>query len=182
MSSASSDSIIERGVISSSAVRTPNCSERSTSTAVTGSNEPLRAEVRTNDTSSCGERAERNSSAGSIPIRRRIQFAVPLVSRISGVNTSENSSCGPADQRAVGTGRATARFFGTSSPNTIDSEVAIRMASASATPLTNWSGRPRAVSPGAMSRATTGSARKPVASVVMEMPTWAPESWVDSVR
>ena len=91
VSSACSVSISVRGVINSSAVRVPNFRERSTSTAVTGSSDPLRAELRTSDTSSCGERAERSSSAGSMPSRRKIQLAVPL-SRMAGVNSIENSS------------------------------------------------------------------------------------------
>ena len=182
VSSASSASIFCRGVINSSAERSPNRSDLSTSTAVTGSSAPLRAELRTSDTSSRGERADRSSSAGSMPSRRRIRLAVPLVSRISGVNSAENNSCGPADQRAVDTGRATARFFGTSSPKTIDSEVAIAMANTSANPPENRAATPIASRPGWMSLATTGSARKPVTSVVIEMPTCAPDSWNDNVR
>jgi hypothetical protein len=94
-----------------------------------------------------------------MPSRRRIQFAVPLVIRISGVNRAENSSCGAADQRAVCTGLATARFFGTSSPNTIDSEVAITTAKNNARPLANRSGTFTASNAGRISRPTTGSAR-----------------------
>jgi hypothetical protein len=86
-------------------------------------------------------------------------FAVPLVNRISGVKIVEKSSCGPAEARAVGAGRATARFFGTSSPKTIDTEVAIRIARNRATTLAACSGRPMASRPGCSSRATTGSAR-----------------------
>ena len=92
MLSVCSATIFDRGVISSSAVRSPNCSDRRTSAAVAGSREPLRAEVRTSDTSSCGERADRSSSAGSMPSLRTIQFAAPFVSRMAGVSSSENSS------------------------------------------------------------------------------------------
>ena len=53
---------------------------------------PRRAELRTSEPSSCGERAERSSSAGSMPSRRRIQFAVPLGSLITGVNIIENTT------------------------------------------------------------------------------------------
>ena len=77
-----------------------------------------------------------------MPSRRRIQLAVPLVSRISGVNSIENSTCGPAAARAVGTGWATARFLGTSSPNTIDTDVAISSASTNATPVDDVVGQP----------------------------------------
>ena len=159
MSSASSDSILDRGVISSSAVRAPNCSDRSTSSAVVLSREPRRAELRTSEPSSCGDRAERSSSAGSMPNRRRIQLAVPLVRWISGVNSIENSTCGPATTRAVGSGRATARYWATSSPNTIDTEVAISSASASAGPSAQCPGSAIAISSGRSSRAISGSAR-----------------------
>ena len=46
----------------------------------------------------------------------------------------ENSTCGPATTRAVGSGLATARYWATSSPNTIDTDVAISSASANARP------------------------------------------------
>jgi hypothetical protein len=154
-----SASIFERGVISSSAVRVPKRSDRSTRVAVARSSEPARAEVRTSETSSCGERAERNSSAGSIPTRRRIQLAVPLVILIRGVVATENSSCGPDTTRAVASGLATARYWATSSPNTIDTEVAINSASASAMPSANSAVSDSALKVGSKSWASRGSAR-----------------------
>ena len=70
-----------------------------------------------------------------MPIRRRIQLAVPLVNRISGVEQhAKTAPAGPAAARAVATGRATARFLGTNSPNTIDTEVAISRPTTNATP------------------------------------------------
>ena len=130
VSSTCSASIFDRGVMSSSADRSPNCSERSTRSAVSASSEPLRLEVRTRETSSCGERADRSSSAGSMPSLRRIQLAVPLVTLIAGVRNRENHHCAGAAHRAVGSGLATARFLGTSSPKIIDTEVAISRANA----------------------------------------------------
>ena len=121
------------------------------------SSEPCSFELRTSDTSSCGER-ELNSAAGSMPNRSRIQFAVPLVRWISGVNTVENNTCGPATTRAVASGCATARYCATSSPNTIDTEVAISSASASAIPSNQCAGTLAAVSTGCSSRAISGSA------------------------
>ena len=47
-----------------------------------------------------------------MPSRRRIQLAVPFVSLITGVNSIENSTCGPATTRAVASGLATARYCG----------------------------------------------------------------------
>ncbi|PQM44088.1 hypothetical protein C1Y40_05752 [Mycobacterium talmoniae] len=43
-----------------------------------------------------------------MPSVRRIALAVPLVARMASVKISENSSCGPAVARAVGSGRASA--------------------------------------------------------------------------
>ena len=117
-----------------------------------------------------------------MPIRRRIELAVPLVSRMTGANTAENAICGPALARAVGNGRATARFLGINSPNTIDSEVASRIAKTNEMPGTARVGSPIDSSTGINNRESTGSARKPVASVVIEIPSWAPESWNDNVR
>ena len=117
-----------------------------------------------------------------MPIRRRIELAAPLVSRMAGANSVENAICGPALARAVGSGRATARFLGINSPNTIDSEVANRIARTSEVPGTARAGNPIASSAGTSSRESTGSARKPVASVVIEIPSCAPESWNDRVR
>ena len=137
----------------------PNRSDRSTSVAVARSSEPAVAEVRTSDTSSWGERAERSSSAGSMPSRRRIQLAVPLVILINGVVAIENSSCGPATTRAVASGLATARYWATSSPNTIDTEVAISSASASAMPSAKSLVTDSAAKAGWNSCASSGSAR-----------------------
>ena len=148
-----------RGVISSSAVRLPNCSDRRISDAVARSREPLRAEVRTSDSSSCAERAERSSSAGSMPNRRTIQFAAPLVARMAGVSSAENSSCGATTVRAVRSGRATARYFGTSSPNTIDTEVTITSAITAVIASATGSGTPIASNQGCGRLATSGSVR-----------------------
>ena len=52
-----------RGVISSSAVRSPNRSERSSRVAVPSSRVPCAALERTSEVSSSGERADRSSSA-----------------------------------------------------------------------------------------------------------------------
>ncbi|SLI58866.1 Uncharacterised protein [Mycobacteroides abscessus subsp. abscessus] len=116
VSSLSSDSTFTRGVISSSALRSPNCSERSITCAVRWSSAPRWAEVRTREPSSCGERAERSSSAGSTPSLRTTQFAVPLRKWIIHLNTTEKPTIGPAVARAVASGLAMAMFLGTSSP------------------------------------------------------------------
>ena len=91
VSSVCSTTIFDLGVISSSAVSEPNCSDRRTSAAVVASRAPLCAEVRTSDSSSRGERADRSSSAGSMPSSRTIQLAAPFVSRMAGVSSTENT-------------------------------------------------------------------------------------------
>ncbi len=50
-----------------------------------------------------------------------MQFAAQLVNRMIGVS----SSCKPTTARAVLSGRATAIYFGTSSPKTVDTDVTI---------------------------------------------------------
>jgi hypothetical protein len=117
------------------------------------------AEVRTSEASSCGERAELSSSAGSIPNRCRIQLAVPLVSRINGVTAAETNTWGPATTRAVCSGTAMARYCATNSPNTMENDVATTRAAINATPSIQPAGTPTAVSTGASSLAITGSAR-----------------------
>ena len=89
VSSRSRYSTVTRGVIRSSAVSSPNLSDRSTSIAVSGSIDPCLAELRTSEPNSDGDRADRSSSAGSIPIRRTIQFAAPLRPRMTQRNASE---------------------------------------------------------------------------------------------
>lgn len=137
----------------------PNCRERCISAAVTSSSEPRRAEVRTSDTSSWGVRAERSSSAGSMPSRRTIQFAAPFVIRMAGVNSTENNHCGSTTARAVRNGRATPRYLGTSSPNTIDTDVTTISASTVVMVSATLSETPIASNHGCGSAATNGSVR-----------------------
>ena len=79
------------------------------------SSEPCWADVRTSDISSLGERAELEFVGGFDPGIFEHPVGHPLVSRISRVNTAENSTCGPATNRAVDSGTATARYWATSS-------------------------------------------------------------------
>ncbi len=150
--------MVTRGVIRSSAVSSPKRRERSTRVAVCSSIAPRRAELRTSETSSWGERAEASSSVGSIPNRRTIQLAVPLSPLIAQRNTAEKTVIGPAVARATARGLAMARFLGISSPSTIDNDVAMMSASASDVPEATDSLTPSAVIGGLMIRASTGSA------------------------
>ncbi len=72
---------------------------------------------------------------------------------------SENAACIPAVARAVGKGCAMARFFGTSSPNTIENEVARIRAITKDVAAAADSLKPIADSTGVMKRARTGSDR-----------------------
>ena len=66
----------------SPAVRVPNSTERSISSAVSGSRVPTEAERAISEASSVELRAERSSSCGSIPRRRTTALAEPLSSRM----------------------------------------------------------------------------------------------------
>ena len=90
VSSVLSDSSWTRGVMSSSAVRSPKRSERSSSSAVDVSSVPLSALALTIEPSSCGERAERSSSCGSTPNLRTRKFALLFISVMSQRNRAEN--------------------------------------------------------------------------------------------
>ncbi len=94
-----------------------------------------------------------------MPSRRRIQLAVPLVRKINGLVNIENSNWGPATTRAVAIGLATARYWGTSSPNTIDTDVAISSASPNERPSAMPCFSDIAVNSGFSSSASSGSAR-----------------------
>ena len=124
MSSASRDATRTRGVMRSSATRSVKRSERSSRVAVPSSSVPCSALARTSELSSPGERAERSSSAGSTPSLRTMALAMALSALISQRNAYANPLCSQTTARAVRSGSAIARFWGTSSPNTIDSAVA----------------------------------------------------------
>ena len=76
-------------------------------------------------------------------------------------------------------GRASAKFLGTSSPKIIDIEVA--RISASASDMALLTATPVYPIACVSRRAITGSAKYPVTSVVMVMPSCAPDSWNDNV-
>ena len=175
-------SIRVRGVMISSARRSPNASDRCSSVAVSGASVPCCAERPTSDISSSGERADASSSWGSMPIRRRIPFADSLKSAIAGRFTVVNPRMNPWTALAVCSGSATARFWGTSSPRTIVTAVARISAIVTATPWTAPDGTPRLSSGPSMSFAIAGSARKPMSRFVIVIPSWAPESCVERLR
>ena len=114
-----------RGVSTSSAVLPENEIDRASRPAVGFSSVPCAAERRTSESSSTAERAERSSSCGSTPISFSTALAVPFSTTISGLNSMVEIRIGVMTVFAVSSGSAIAMFFGTSSPNTMDSTVAI---------------------------------------------------------
>ena len=74
-------------------------------------------------------------------------------------NTREKPDCRPATMRAVPSGRAMARFLGTSSPKTIDSPVAKTSAITAAVRPPRPADSPTSSSSGEISVAMAGSER-----------------------
>ena len=167
----------------SPAVRVPNSTERSISSAVSASSVPWSAERCTSEASSCELRAERSSSCGSMPSRRTIVLAEPLRTRIgprvSGGEAAHEALRGRARSPAAG------RWRGSWAPARRRSSSPRCRAPGrgrATAGVTTPSGTPAAASGPSMRSEMAGSARKPMARLVTVMPTWAPESWVDSER
>ena len=114
-----------RGVSTSSAVFPENEMDRASRPAVGFSRVPWAAERRTSESSSTADRADRSSSCGSTPINLSTRLAVPFSTTINGLKSMVEIRIGVMTVFAVSSGSAIAMFFGTNSPNTIDSTVAI---------------------------------------------------------
>ena len=167
----------------SSAVLPENEIDRASRPAVGSSRVPWAPDRRTSEPSSSTDRAERSSSCGSMPIIRSTPLAVPLSTQISGRKSMVENRIGPTTVLAVASGSAMAMFLGTSSPNTMDSTVAMISASSVAGGARPRSPTARSSSSGPEnSSASDGCITKPSSSVVRVMPTCAPDSWVDSDR
>ena len=171
-----------RGVMISPVVRAPNSTDRSISSAVSGSRVPTSAEREISEASSVELRADRSSSCGSSPNRRTAALAEPLRNRIGYLLSAVNQRIGNWVTLAVAIGRATARFFGTSSPKSMVRNVLSTRPMASAVGWMAPSGMPSASSGSSTISAIAGSARKPMPRFVIVIPTWAPDSWVDRER
>ena len=146
-----------RGVITSEAVCPENSSVRCSRVAVSFSSSPALAERRTREDSSSAVRAPESSSFGSIPIDRSTPLALPLRTTTAGLSTVVNSVWNGMTSFAVCTGRARAKFFGTSSPMIMEARVATAIAIATATTGTTAGESPRAVSGGDRSDVRAGS-------------------------
>jgi hypothetical protein len=107
------------GVMISPAVREPNSTERSISSAVSASRVPWSAERWISEASSAELRAERSSSCGSMPSRRTTALAEPLSSRIGRRIDRGEAALEALRGARVSSGLASARFLGTSSPKII---------------------------------------------------------------
>ncbi len=180
--SASSVRTRASGVITSTARRSPNSSDRCSSVAVATGRVPCIAERRTSEASSSAERADANSSVGSMPSRRTTAFAEPFSSATGAAIARVKPHWNACTERAVASGCAIARFFGTSSPKTIVSVVASASAIATATPSTAAAGTPSDSNGESIARAIAGSARKPIVRFVSVIPSCAADSCVDSER
>ena len=140
--------------------------------------------LRSSEASSVELRAERSSSCGSMPRRRTIALAEPLSSRIGPAHHG-----GEAAQEALGGAGGLHRL---GDREVLGHQLAEdhrqrrcrgpgRCATAIGVHRTPRARRRRSSGPSIRS-AIAGSARKPMARLVTVMPTWAPESWVDSER
>ena len=167
-----------REVMTSRAVNSPKASERSSIRAVSWGKVPFSAERRTKLASSSAERAEANSSRGSRPKRRKIKVALPLKTMIGPRIISVNRRMIACTRRAVPNGIAMATYLGTNSPSTIVMMVAIARPIIVATVLAVVPCRPKAAKGLPKTLIKLGSAKKPMARLVMVIPTWAPDNWV----
>ena len=102
--------------------------------------------------------------------------------QISHPNTFRYSSVERDSQRARGSGRAIARFFGTSSPNSICTSVDSARASTVPTAIPTATGTPAQPNISANEAPINGSATYPTSRPVTVMPSWAPESMNDVRR
>ena len=109
-------------------------------------------------------------------------MAVPFSTTISGLNSMVEIRIGVMTVFAVSSGSAIAMFFGTSSPNTMDSTVATDRPKISADRSAPSSRQPERLQRHRHQAGQRGCMTKPSARVVTVMPTWAPDSWVDSER
>ena len=170
-----------RGVSTSAADLPENEIERASSPAVVPSRVPCSADRITRLVSSCGVRAERSSSCGSIAKMRSTPLAVPLSAQMSGRNSVVDTRAGPTIARAVPIGAAMARFFGTSSPNSMDRKL-VMISAVSTAAVVPAPPQPQDANGTSINAASAGCITNPSARVVRLIPTWAPESCVDSER
>ena len=146
-----------RGVITSSAEWSENRSVRLSSVAWSWSSSPSSAERRTSELSSSADRAPESSSFGSMPMDRMTALAVLLNNRISGLNTVVKNVWNGTTTLAVRSGSARAKFFGTSSPSTIDSSVATATPTTRADPRDARLGQPEGGERAVSNRLIAGS-------------------------
>ncbi len=122
------------------------------------------------------------SSTGSMPSARTRRFATLSNIRMTGPMTFRYASVGPASRTLTRSGSAMPQFLGISSPRTICTPVAMPKPSTRVTAVSAPEGRPRGSSAGERRAPSAGWAMKPTSSVVMVMPSCAPESMNDRRR
>lgn len=102
---------------------------------------------------------------------RRTPLALPLSTTTAGLKTVVNATWNGMTSFAVASGRARAKFLGTSSPRIIDSTVATSIATIVAIGPTAASGMLHATRVGPRRLESAGSIVYPVSSVVRVMPS-----------
>jgi hypothetical protein len=125
--------------------------------AVPASSVPMAADRRTREASSAGVRAPEISSLASSPKTFSTLLENPLRTMMAGLKMAVNTSWGRATALPMGKDNEMAMFFGTSSPISIDSSVAMVIAITSETEAAAGSGTPAAVSGPSSSLPTDGS-------------------------
>ncbi len=153
----STEVIRTRGVIRSEASNWENRRVRSSRVASSASSSPAVAEWRIRKLSSSALRAPLSSSCGSTPIARISRLAVLFKNTTTGLNTVVNRAWNGTTALAVASGSASAKFFGTSSPITIENTVASSTPTTAPMAGTAPSGTPSPPSGDSSSELTAGS-------------------------
>ena len=168
-----------RGVMTSPAWRSPKATERCISLAVPGASVPWRRSGSTSEASSSAcVRTQLLLRLDAEPVHKA--FAEPLSSpigpRIAAVNPRWNPWTAARRAQRPRDGEVLRDQLAEEHRD----EVASDQADGDGDPGHGALGTPRPRSGSWMSCAIAGSARNPIARFVTVMPTWAPESWVDS--
>ena len=172
-----------RSVITSTAVSSVNSIELVSRVAVDSSRVPTSAERRTSAASSCGERPPDSSSRGSTPTLRSRALALPLNDDDERAQRAGEAALQRGDHAGRGQRPADREVLGDELADdhreAVDQDDREHRRDDAADRLTEHR-RPRAGR--RSSRTTAGCVVYPSRMVVRVMPSWAPESSVDSRR
>ena len=169
-----------RGVITSAAVRPEKTSVLARKLAVPASSVPIAAERRTSDASSAGVRAPESSSLASSPKRFRTLLEKPFSTARWRLEDGGEDQLGPATALPICQRQRNGHVLGHQFAQQHGQQGGDhhgdhqRRRAARPPPAS-----PSAASGGRSSAADGGFHQKPVSSVVMVMPSWQLESWVE---